>query len=301
MRNSISILFFLLLGTQLFATTTDELKATIIGSGSPMYNINRAGPSVLITQGNTSILVDMGNGTQANLNKLRFNVRNLAALLFTHHHLDHNEEFVPIFIRSLLGKSKFLVVGPPNTKKYVSVNFDLYKEDISYRLSKSKRSLTSRENSFKSTEVKGGEEFYINNIKVTTLKVPHSIYAIAYRFEYQGKSIVVTGDLTYSSKLSHFASKADYLIIDAGGMVMQNQNKANRKNRPNNKKNSRNSKDRAHLNLADSSKIAKDAQIKTLVYTHFRTGEINSTSSLKEIRKNYSGNVTFSKDLMLLN
>jgi len=63
----------------------------------------------------------------------------LAALLFTHHHLDHNEEFVPLFILSLLGKNKFLIVGPPNTKKYVSVNFDLYKEDISYRLSKSKQ------------------------------------------------------------------------------------------------------------------------------------------------------------------
>ncbi len=47
----------------------------------------------------------MGNGTQANLNKLGVNIRKLSALFFTHHHLDHNEEFVPIFIRSLLGKS----------------------------------------------------------------------------------------------------------------------------------------------------------------------------------------------------
>jgi|GEM_PF-6962138 len=84
---------------------------------------------------------------------------------------------------------------------------------------------------------------------------------------------------------------------------MQNQNRPNRKNQSSNKnkKKSRNSKDMAHLNLADSSKIANDAQVKTLVYTHFRTGDINSDSSLKEIRKNYAGNVTFAKDLMQLN
>ena len=72
---------------------------------------------------------------------------------------------------------------------------------------------------------------------------------------------------------------------------MQNQNRKNRLMSSNNKKNNRNSKDRAHLNLANSSKIAKDARIKTLVYTQFRAGDINTESSLEEIRKNYVGKV----------
>ncbi|NQY93753.1 MAG: MBL fold metallo-hydrolase, partial [Campylobacteraceae bacterium] len=282
---------------------SEELKATIIGSGSPIYNENRSGPSVLITQGNTSILVDMGNGTQANLNKAHINVRNLSALFFTHHHLDHNEELVPMFIRSILGRNSFSIIGPPNTQKLVSTNFELYKEDISYRLSKSKRSLASRASSYTAKDIIGGESFYINNIKISTQKVPHSIYAIAYRFEYNNKSIVITGDLTYSKDLAQFSEKADYLIIDAGGMVMQNKKRKNGSRSMNNssqKKKRKSARIRAHLNLADSSLIAKNAQIKNLVYTHFRSGNINKEESLKEITKNYTGKVIFAEDLMQL-
>ena len=65
----------------------DQLSARIIGSGSPMFNVNRAGPSVLISANDTHILVDMGNGTQANLNKLGLKIRELSALFFTHHHI----------------------------------------------------------------------------------------------------------------------------------------------------------------------------------------------------------------------
>jgi len=301
MNKYILILVSILFTASILNANNTNLKATIIGSGSPMYNPNRAGPSVLITQGNTSILVDMGNGTQANLNKLKFNVRNLSALFFTHHHLDHNEEFVPLFIRSILGRKNFTIAGPSNTKKMVSSNFELYKEDISYRLSKSRRSLQSRQNSYTSKELIGGESFYINNIKVSTQKVPHSIYAVAYRFEYNNQSIVVTGDLTYTKELSEFSHKAEYLIIDSGGMVMQNQSRKKRPSNTNKRKQGKSTKNRAHLNLSDSSLIAKNAQVKNLVYTHFRSGEINKEKSLKEIRKNYKENVIFAQDLMQLN
>ena len=83
------------------------MTATIIGSGSPVHNENRASASVLVARGDTGILVDMGNGTQANLNRLGVDYRNLSALMFSHHHLDHNQEFVPLFIRSILGRHNF--------------------------------------------------------------------------------------------------------------------------------------------------------------------------------------------------
>ena len=91
MTKYISILIFCL-SFQLFSQSQNELTATIIGSGSPKYNTERAGPSVLISYKNTNILVDMGNGTQGNLDKLQVKNKDLDALLFTHHHLDHNEE-----------------------------------------------------------------------------------------------------------------------------------------------------------------------------------------------------------------
>ena len=76
-------LLLLFLGTQIFAQENKEhLTATIIGSGSPKFNTERSGPSVLIAYKNTQILVDMGNGTQANLHKNNTKIKNIDGFLF---------------------------------------------------------------------------------------------------------------------------------------------------------------------------------------------------------------------------
>jgi len=283
------------------AYATERLTATVIGSGSPIFNENRASASVLISAGDTNILVDMGNGTQANLYKLGIKARDLSALLFTHHHLDHNEEFVPMLIGSLLGKRDFSIVGPPNTIKFTETNLDLYKEDIEYRLGKTQRTLASRQKYFNVTDLKGGDTFSIGDIRISTLEVPHTIYTLAYRFDYNAQSIVITGDLTYSDELPGFAKNADFMIIDSGGMIMKDGRgkKRNTKKGNNDKKNS--NRHRAHLDLADSSLMAQKANVKTMVYTHFNSTVVDTEASLKEIRKNYSGHVIFGGDLMVLN
>ncbi|WP_217495323.1 DUF1566 domain-containing protein [Shewanella sp. MEBiC00475] len=302
MKKMILGLFMFISLIAVYAHAADQLTATIIGSGSPIYNENRASASTLISAGNTHILVDMGNGTQANLSKLGFDIRDLSSLFITHHHLDHNEEFVPILIRLLLGKNDFTIVGPPNTKKLTETNLDLYEADIAYRLGKTQRTLADRIKAFDVTDIQGGESFKVGDIQVTTLQVPHTIHTVAYRFDYNGQSIVITGDLTYSETLPTLARNADYMIIDSGGMVMiGGRNKNTNKGAKIDNKNGSNKKTRAHLNLNDSSTLAQKANVKNLVYTHFTAGIVDEEASLKEIRKNYSGNVIFGKDLMVVN
>ena len=287
------------------ASAAEQLTATIIGSGSPIHNENRASASVLISLGDTRILLDMGNGAQANLAKAGVDIRQLSGLFFTHHHLDHNEEFVPFLIRSLMGRHSFTIVGPPNTVKLAETNLDLYADDISYRLGKTKRSLADRQSAFTVRDIRGGESFTVEDIRISTVKVPHTAYAIAYRFDYQDQSIVVTGDLTYTKGLSKLAKDADFMIIDSGGMIMKGGrgNKRNKKNANRvvgSEKNKKRSRTRAHLNLAESSLIARQSNVKNLVYTHFTSGVIDKEASLQEIRKNYTANVIFAEDLMVL-
>jgi ribonuclease BN (tRNA processing enzyme) len=304
MRDIIAGLFLLSAILTSSVKAEEQLTATIIGSGSPIYNENRASASVLVSAGDTHILVDMGNGTQANLNKLGIEVRDLSSLLFTHHHLDHNEEFVPIFIRSLLGRNNFTIIGPPNTVKLTEANLALYEEDISYRLGKTQRTLVDRQKAFDVRDIQGGESFSIGNISVRTIEVPHTIHTIAYRFDYNGQSIVVTGDLTYSETLPSFAKNVDFMIIDSGGMVMTGGRSKDRNTKKSSggseKGKNKNSRTRAHLDLADSSSMAKQAKVKNLVYTHFNASVVDTDASLKEIRKNYAGNVIFAEDLMVL-
>jgi ribonuclease BN (tRNA processing enzyme) len=306
------------------AQRTDSLQLTIVGSGSPVFNENRASSSYLISNGTTQILVDMGNGSQRNLNKLNIIDKNLDALLITHHHLDHNEELVPIFIHTLLGRKNILVAGPTNTTNFITANLELYKEDINYRLSKTQRNIADRLPSLKTVDLKGNDSFYINDIKVSTCKVNHTIYTIAYKFEFGGKTIIITGDLTYTKELAVFANNADYMVIDAGGMIMQNGKGAARaRKRQARKKGVRQpnesivttnenrqtdkylsngvNRELAHVDLHESSLMAKEANVKTIVYSHFTTGEINKEASIAAIRKNFSGNVIFGADLMVVN
>jgi len=287
------------------ASAEEQLTATIICSGSPIYNENRASACVLISAGNSRILVDMGNGAQANLHRHGVNIKQLSGLFFTHHHLDHNEEFVPLLIRSLLGRHNFKIIGPPDTVKLTEANLNLYAEDISYRLGKTKRTLADRQQSFDVRDIQGGESFNIDDISVSTIKVPHTIHTIAFRFDYNGQSIVITGDLTYSENLPKLAKDADFMIIDSGGMIMTGGRGKKREIKNARKgsglgKNKKGSRTKAHLNLAESSLLARKANVNNLVYTHFTSGEINKEASLKEIRKNYSGNVIFGEDLMVI-
>lgn len=291
-----------------------ELTATIIGSGSPVYNAKRASAGVLITQGDTQILIDMGSGVYANLNRANIDSKTFDALMFTHHHVDHNAEFISLLTQNLVGQRPFAIFGPSDTTKFTTTLLDLYHEDFNYRLGKTGRTIEQRTKDITVKDLKGGESFTIDNIHVTTLEVPHTIETLAYRFDYQDQSIVITGDLTLSDKLPGFAKGADCMIIDSGGMKMKGQTNPQRpgqqekKNRSANDKPQNNARDRkikpekrAHLGLEDSSLMAQQATVNNLVYTHFLPGMIDESASLAVINQHYRGNVIFSTDLMTLN
>ncbi|WP_426357775.1 hypothetical protein ACPUVO_15145 [Pseudocolwellia sp. HL-MZ19] len=117
---------------------------------------------------------------------------------------------------------------------------------------------------------------------------------------------MITGDLTYSDDLPTLAKNADFMIIDSGGMVMEdgrqkNKGKAGNKSTKNKDSSNRKKKGNAHLNLAESSSMAKQANVQNLVYTHFNSTIVDTAASLKEIQKNYRGNVIFAEDLMVVN
>ncbi|MFY0714455.1 DUF1566 domain-containing protein [Seonamhaeicola sp. NFXS20] len=288
------LLTFLFLYTQVFSQNNNEhLTAIIIGSGSPKYNTERSGPSVLISYKNTQILVDMGNGTQANLNKLGLKIKNIDGLLFTHHHFDHNEEFIPIFIKSLLGGNQITIAGPEQTTSIVNNILEIYKEDIAYRLSKTKRNLNDATSNFTTKNLKGNTTLYIGDIKITCTPVKHTIATLAYRFDVGNESIVISGDLTYSESLPILAKNADYLIMDSGGAIKLGSKKINNIN-------IRKTKEKAHVNLAESSQMAREANVKNLVLTHFNFTNVDETATSAELRKNYSGTIIYGKDLMVL-
>jgi ribonuclease BN (tRNA processing enzyme) len=181
------------------------------------------------------------------------------------------------------------VIGPPGTEKYVSFARDFYAEDMAYRISRRGRTLAEAGQPV-IREVKGAETFNLGGMKVTTAKVNHTIYTVAYRFEAGGHSIVISGDTTYSDRLIELARGTDVLVLDSGASIMRQG--ANR--RPG----SAGQHNEAHATLQEVCTMAQQSGAKKLVLTHIRPGKVDEAETIKTIGEGYHGQVLIGHDLL---
>ena len=65
------------------------ITVTLLGTGSPMPDPNRAGPATLISAGDEHVLVDAGRGVLMRLAGAGVGPLQLSAVLLTHLHSDH--------------------------------------------------------------------------------------------------------------------------------------------------------------------------------------------------------------------
>ncbi len=65
------------------------MKITLLGTGSPIPDPNRAGPSTLVTTQDATLLVDCGRGLLLRLTAAGVLPPMLSAVLVTHLHSDH--------------------------------------------------------------------------------------------------------------------------------------------------------------------------------------------------------------------
>jgi len=262
----------------------------LIGTGSPQTSDERSSPSTLIYFNNQYFLIDMGEGTQDRLMALDINTGDIESLMFTHHHIDHNEEYFGIAMSGWLkGRRHLNVIGPPGTEEFHEFLVGFYEEDMAYRASKKAHwSWDGMKTNVDITEVDGDSTFDINGVTITTTEVPHTIHTQAYKFEVDGQSIVVTGDLKYSKALIELAEGVDLLIIDSGSIIsVGSDGKRALKSFP----------DNAHASLSEVAEMAQQAGVKKLVLTHIG-GDIDSEAEIDEIKKLFDGEVIIGSDLL---
>jgi len=192
------------------------MSVRILGSGSPGYNVERGEASVLLRAGTNTILIDMGNGTIGALSKAAVKVNEITSFFVTHHHIDHEAELFQLLISALIGKKAPNIVGPSGIKKLCDFVISFYEKDILYR--RNAIGTSSLIPTLEIKEVGASENFTQGSLLVKTASVNHTIETIAYRFEFEGKSVVVSGDLYYSESLIALANNADLLVIDGASV-----------------------------------------------------------------------------------
>ncbi len=90
----------------------------------------------------------------------------MKALFVTHHHMEHEQEFIPIFAGTLHGTAAPTIVGPKGIKSPADFVQTFYQEDIAYRKANAGVSGTIPVPEVR--EVKVGEQFVLNGITITT-------------------------------------------------------------------------------------------------------------------------------------
>ena len=117
------------------------MHLTLLGTGCPSVHPERYGPSNLIPNNNTKILIDCGSGVTQRLVQSGFNGAEIDYLLLTHLHSDHVVDFYQLIISSWhqYRKKSWNIIGPLGTASFINSIMESWEEERELRISYEKR------------------------------------------------------------------------------------------------------------------------------------------------------------------
>ena len=256
-------------------TQEDALSAIVCGSRSPLPNPDRAETCILIKAGDKVFIVDAGDGSASNLRTFGIPYE-FEAILITHLHSDHFSDLQDLHLGSWVTgrKEKLKVYGPEGIKEITEGFERAYALDAKYRYDHhGDQVLVKEANGYETvTLIPDQKPFYDDGfLRITAFLVEHEPVepSLGFRFDYKGRSIVLSGDTIYSENLISYAQDADVLFMEALSMdIIGRLQKAQAEIG-----NLRNAKimfdiQDYHASPVDGAKIAKQANVKHLVYYH---------------------------------
>jgi ribonuclease Z len=206
----------LLLGVPVPRCQAQDIRVTLLGTGSPAPAANRFGPSILVEAGSEKLLFDAGRGAIQRLTQAKVAWQDIDGVFFTHLHSDHVVGFPDAWLTGWLvgaGRERALEVrGPRGTRAMVRHLQQAYAFDISIRQSDDRAAAAGIE--VHARDVVAGVVLERNGVKVTAFDVDHFPVtpAFGYRIDYRGHSVVLSGDTRYSENLVRHARGTDVLI-----------------------------------------------------------------------------------------
>ncbi len=286
-------------------------RVILLGTkGGPRVNKGRANPSNLVTAAGRSYVVDCGYGVTRQLVEAGIEAHEVRTILITHNHSDHMLELGPLVYSAWAGglREPLEVWGPPPIGKIVANFLDSVGYDIDIRMEDEGRPdlrKLVRVQEFEAPGALSGARsatvFTRDGVTVSAVKVRHPpiTHAYAYRFDAPDRSVVLSGDTTYSPELIALAKGADVLVHEAMHLGGLDRLLSRNPNAPTLRKHLIDS----HTTTVQLGHVAAEAGVKTLVLSHLVPGDdpsITDAMWTEDVRKNFSGEIVVGRDLMTI-
>ncbi len=173
------------------------MDIVLTGTGSPIPDPNRAGPSTLVKAGDTHILVDAGRGVVMRMAGAGSMPMFLGGVLITHLHSDHvcalNDVITTHWVMTQ-GNVPLKIFGPVGTARFVERQMHALEPDVGYRIAHHDQ--LTRGPNLEVTDLSPGDRFEINDVAITTAATVHAPVepTIGYRLEHEGSTAALVGD-----------------------------------------------------------------------------------------------------------
>jgi ribonuclease Z len=295
-RNTLGLLLIFLAITNLRG---QNLKVTLLGTGTPNPRIERFGPSTLVEAGGEKLLFDGGRGVTLRLGQVSILPRDLTAIFLTHLHSDHIVGIPDLWLTGWLrGRTgSFRIWGPAGTREMMGSLEKAYQVDIRFRIVDEK--LNPEGVAVLAEDITEGVVYEKNGVKVTAFDVDHGPVvkpALGYRIDYRGQSVVISGDTRFSENLIRFSKGVDVLIHEVGAAKEELMSKSEAVRRI----------IAHHTTPEEAGRVFDRVRPKLAVYSHLA---LPSTPGISELtvqdlialtRKTYSGSLEVGEDLMTI-
>jgi len=185
------------------------------GTGSPLPDPNRSGPSQLVIVGDRKFLIDCGRGCLMRLAAIGALPLTIERLLITHLHSDHitdvNDFITTRWIQGFPPQS-LPIVGPEGTNQFIENTIEMLKPDIGYRTEHHSDLPSPPELEVKETS--SGIVLDDDQLRITAALTDHKPVhpTIGYRIETEEGSIVLAGDTVPCDGLDELCLGADVYV-----------------------------------------------------------------------------------------
>jgi ribonuclease Z len=211
------------------ADLADGLHVALCGTGSPLPDPTRAGPCNVVIAGRRIFVVDAGEGGGKNIVQMGIPPGRIEAVFLTHFHSDHIDGLAQIMLLRWSGSSwqtPLPIHGPPGVENVVAGLRTAYTLDTGYRVAHHGTKILPPPGAggtalpFMLPPAGQGDSVVLiddGGVKVTAFRVNHKPVepAVGYRFDYKGRSVVLSGDTVPTPSLIAAAKGADVLVHEA--------------------------------------------------------------------------------------